>query len=452
MLTPKVSPSPVLSIPQFLSQVHESASKMGGGTGLGLSICKQLSIHMGGNIDLYSSLGKGSTFTLNIPVTVNRECTLSKFDVTMFEGLRFALLSCDSSEEYKLESLWKYLEHFGFDVQKIESLEGDFDLLIFLESSIDDTLRSEIIRRNIPSVAILDFLDERYDHVSSIAPLTFPIYCTKLQSALSEVLRITPSHSEAAHSKAVGEKGFSGHVLVAEDNHANQELIKIILEKYGITYTIVSNGKEALESYRHGDFDLVLMDEQMPKMNGNEATANILRDEQENHKKHTPIIALTANVIKGSRERSIQNGYDAFLGKPIVLKEIEHLFERYLEERVLPLAPSSTKVNTKWANIDMDHLKVSLMLEEDQIEYLLGIYRQKMEHLLSDLIESIKSLSYEDIAFTAHAMKGSSANFRFDELSRLSYVIEESATEKDEEFDFIEAYEVLRREFEKRFE
>lgn len=434
------------------SQAHEGASKMSGGTGLGLSICKQLSIHMGGNIELDSSLGKGSTFTLNIPVTVNRECTWSKFDVTMFEGLRFALLSYDPSEQYKLESLWKYWEHCGFDVQKIESLEGEFDLLIFLESSVDDLLRTEIIRRNIPSVAILDFLDERYDHVESIAPLTFPIYCTKLQSALSEVLRIAPTHSKTGHLKAVGRKGFSGHVLIAEDNHANQELIKIILEKYGIAYTIVSNGEEVLESYRQGDFDLVLMDEQMPKMNGNEATANILRYEREHHKKHTPIIALTANVIKGSRERSIQNGYDAFLGKPIVLKEIEHLFERYLEERVLSAAPSSMKINSKWANIDMEHLKASLMLEEDQIEYLLGIYQQKMEHLLSDLVASIKNLSYEDIAFIAHTMKGSSANFRFDELSRLSYVIEESATEKDEEFDFLEAYDVLRREFEKRFE
>jgi CheY-like chemotaxis protein len=348
--------------------------------------------------------------------------------------------------------LWKYWEHFGFEVQKIESLEGDFDLLIFLESSIDDSLRSMIIQRNIPSVAILDFLDERYDHVASIAPLTFPIYCTKLQSALSEVLGIGPDISQRTQSKSVGRKGFSGHVLVAEDNHANQELIKIILEKYGITYTIVSNGKEALESYQKGNFDLVLMDEQMPKMNGNEATASILRYEYENRKKHTPIIALTANVIKGSRERSIQNGYDAFLGKPIVLKEIEHLFERYLKESILPLAPSSIKVTSKWANIDMDHLKASLMLEEDQIEYLLGIYREKMEHSLGDLVESIKSLNYEDIAFIAHAMKGSSANFRFDELSRLSYVIEESATEKDGEFAFFEAYEVLKREFEKRFE
>jgi len=91
------------------------------------------------------------------------------------------------------------------------------------------------------------------------------------------------------------------------------------------------------------------------------------------------------------------------------------------------------------------------MLEEDQIEYLLGIYHQKMEHSYQGLLEAIQKKEYETIAFIAHAIKGSSANFRFDELSRLSYVIEESATEQDEEFDFLEAYEVLRSEFEKRF-
>lgn len=433
------------------SQAQEGGSKIHGGTGLGLSICKQLSIHMGGNIDLISSPGNGSTFTLRIPVTVNPECTLSKFNVSMFDGIRFALLEYDSSEQYKLESLWKYWEHFGFDVQKIDDLEGDFDLLIFLESSITDEVREQIIRKKIPSVAILDFLDERYDSVVSIAPLTFPIYCTKLQNALSDVLGGAAQAHKKIDRNMGGRKGFKGNVLVAEDNLANQELIKIILEKYGLSHTIVSNGKEALETYQNGDFDIVLMDEQMPKMDGNEATAQILLYESENNQKHTPIVALTANVINGARERSMQNGYDAFLGKPIVLKEIEQLFERYLEETVLPPVASSLGGTSKWANINMEHLKSALMLDEDQIEYLLDIYREKMEHLLKELVEAIGLKRYEDIAFTAHAIKGSSANFRFDELSRLAYVIEESATEKDAEFDFTEAYEVLSHEFEKRF-
>lgn len=432
------------------SQAQEGVMKMNEGTGLGLSICKQLAMHMGGSIELESVVGEGSLFTLRIPVVANRECELSKFDVSMFEGIHFGLLQYDSSEAYKLESLQRYWDYFGLDVHVVENVREACDLLIFLESSIDDEIREIIIAHQIPAVAILDFLDDRYDSIASIVPLTFPIYCTKLQMALSEVLGFKGPYSE--ENEGVQRRGgFEGRVLVAEDNQANQELIKIILERYGLTYVIVSNGEEALAAYTSEHFDMILMDEQMPNMNGNEATANILRYEKSASREHTPIIAVTANVIKGSRERSIQNGYDAFLGKPIVLKEIEQIFERFLRSTLLSLDTSSKKTRMKWTNIDMDHLKSALMLEEEQIEYLLDIYRLKMNQSLQDLSDAIVKQEYEDIAFIAHTIKGSSANFRFDELSRLSHVIEESAMEKEESFDFSEAYNVLRNEFEKRF-
>ncbi|HZF70632.1 response regulator, partial [Sulfuricurvum sp.] len=220
---------------------------------------------------------------------------------------------------------------------------------------------------------------------------------------------------------------------------------------YGLEYVIASNGLEAVREYRSDRFDLIFMDEQMPEMDGNEATAAILAFEKETGHEHTPIVALTANVIKGARERSIQNGYDAFLGKPIVLREIEQIFERYLEPTVLPLRENVTTKESGSRAIDMEHLKSALMLEEDQIEHLLKIYHHKMEHSLHELLNAIENKSYEDIAFIAHAIKGSSANFRFEELSRLAYVIEESAVGEDEEFDFIEAYDVLRSEFIKKF-
>lgn len=368
----------------------------------------------------------------------------------MFEGIKFGLLAYDPSESYKLESLQRYWDHFGLDIQIINNVQESCNLLIFLESSMDDAARETIIKNQIPSVAILDFLDERYDTIETIVPLTFPIYCTKLQSALRDVLGINTPH--LPHRTGLrGRGGFEGRVLVAEDNLANQELIKIILERYALSYTIASNGAEALHYYQSEYFDMVLMDEQMPQMNGNEATANILAFEKATKRPHTPIVALTANVINGARERSLQNGYDAFLGKPIVIKEIEQIFERYLKPIALPEMEPCALVVSKWPHIDMDHLKTALMLEEDQIDYLLGIYCQKMEHLLQDLSLGIEKRSYEDIAFIAHAIKGSSANFRFDELSRVSSVIESAAMEKEEEFEFSEAYEVLRGEFEKRF-
>jgi CheY-like chemotaxis protein len=369
----------------------------------------------------------------------------------MFEGIRFALLSYDLRENFKLESLRRYWDHFGLKVEETDSLDGRYDLLIFLESSVDDARREEIIRRRIPSIAILDFLDDRYDTIPNIVPLTFPIYCTKLQSAITDVLG-SKNGTEHLMDGTKGRTGFEGKVLVAEDNSANQELIKIILERYGLSHTIASDGLEAEEEYRNGSYDLILMDEQMPRMGGNEATAAILEYEREKGLEHTPIVALTANVIKGSRERSIQNGYDAFLGKPIVLREIEQIFERYLKPVVLSLVVNEGTFPPRESRIDMDHLKSALMLEEEQIEHLLGIYRQKMERSFQELQAAIDAKTYEDIAFIAHSIKGSSANFRFDELSRISYVIEESATSEDEEFDFTEAYNVLLAEFAKRFE
>lgn len=433
------------------SQAQKGNLKIHEGTGLGLSICKQLAVHMGGVIELESTLGEGSMFTLKIPVVVNDECASLKFDVTMFEGIRFGLLAYNPAESYKLESLRRYWEHFGLDIQTIHDVEEPCDLLIFLESSMNESVRKTIIERQIPSIAILDFLDERYDAIYTIAPLTFPIYCTKLQSALCDVLGVNATQRAPIRgNKRKG--GFAGKVLVAEDNLANQELIKIILERYGLRYTIASNGIEAVNAFLSDTFDMIFMDEQMPKMDGNEATASILAYEKERSRVHTPIIALTANVIKGARERAMQNGYDAFLGKPIVLKEIESIFERYLEPVVLSETKITQAIESHWKNIDMSHLKSALMLEEEQIEYLLGIYYQKMDHSLHDLLKAIHLQDFNAIRFIAHAIKGSSANFRFDELSRLAYVIEESAAEEDRHFDFTEAYEVLEREFRKRFE
>ena len=433
------------------SQAQEGIVKVNEGTGLGLSICKQLAVHMGGTIELESITGEGSIFNLKIPVIVNRESEVIKFDASLFADTRFGLLTYDSSESYKLESLQRYWDHFGLNIQLVTTVQEECDLLIFLESSMDDEKREIIIRNHIPSVAILDFLDDRYDTIETIVPLTFPIYCTKLQSVLSEVLGVNQSYYPIDNG-AKGKRGFVGKILVAEDNIANQELIKIILEKYGLDYIIASNGEDALNSYRAEHFDLIFMDEQMPKMNGNEATAAILEYEKETLREHTPIVALTANVIKGARERSIQNGYDAFLGKPIVMREIEHVFERYLIPTLLPWRePIASKTISSRSGIDMDHLKSALMLEEEQIEHLLKIYHHKMEHSLQEFYGAIKNKAYVDIAFIAHAIKGSSANFRFEELSRLANVIEEFAVSEDEDFDYLEAYEVLRSEFIKKF-
>jgi signal transduction histidine kinase/DNA-binding NarL/FixJ family response regulator len=230
---------------------------------------------------------------------------------------------------------------------------------------------------------------------------------------------------------------YTGKILVAEDNEPNKELIRMVLERYGFSVTIVSNGQEAYDAAMKNRYDLILMDEQMPIMNGYDATEKILAFEKEHHLIHTPIVSLTANVLKGSRERAFAHGYDAFLGKPIILKEIEDLFERYFTKsnRIEEGEKKAVKSTT-----ESERLKQALMLDDDQIGQLLDLFHTKMKNMLPELKEAILRLDYESIAKIAHTIKGSSANFRYEEFSKLAEVIERSAREEHLEFDFQDAY------------
>jgi len=233
---------------------------------------------------------------------------------------------------------------------------------------------------------------------------------------------------------------FEGKVLVAEDNEPNKELIRMVLERYGLSVMIVSNGAEACILAMADHYDLILMDEQMPIMNGNEATLKILAYEQEHHLPHTPIVALTANVIKGSRQRAFEHGYDAFIGKPIVLLEIEEIFDRFLVKK----EASSVKEKTSVVPMtEILRLKESLMLEDEQIIQLLELFHTKMKQILPELKEAIERRDYERIAHISHSIKGSGGNFRYEKFSGAAAEIEKAARKQSVKFNYEKGYEKL---------
>ena len=125
-------------------------------------------------------------------------------------------------------------------------------------------------------------------------------------------------------------KRFKGNVLVVEDNETNQMYMQIILEQLGLAYEIAEDGLEAVELFKTGHFDIILMDENMPRMNGLEAAHIILQTERERNLPHTPLIAITANALIGDREHFLSSGMDDYLSKPVEKETLTALFERYL--------------------------------------------------------------------------------------------------------------------------
>jgi len=126
---------------------------------------------------------------------------------------------------------------------------------------------------------------------------------------------------------------FKGDILLVEDNKANQMLMGIFLDEFGLNYTVASDGFEAVALFKEKRFDLILMDENMPNMNGIEATQNIITYEKENNLVHTPIIAVTANALAGDREHFIKDGgMDNYLAKPIEHKDLQKILAIYLEK------------------------------------------------------------------------------------------------------------------------
>jgi signal transduction histidine kinase/DNA-binding response OmpR family regulator len=219
---------------------------------------------------------------------------------------------------------------------------------------------------------------------------------------------------------------FTGNVLVAEDNEANQELIRIVLEQFGLKAQIVSNGRKALEKVISTEYDLVFMDEQMPIMNGNEALEEIRKYQHAHQKKLTPIVRLSANVMKGSRERALELGYDALIGKPFGLGDIEAVLKLYLPKAQNIPVPSDE-------GLEMVRLQDALKLEPDQIRRLLELFHRKMGEMLDELNNALEDKDYEKVSSLAHTIKGSSGNFRFNELSHLANTIETSAHQKNTE-------------------
>lgn len=218
------------------------------------------------------------------------------------------------------------------------------------------------------------------------------------------------------------QEGKTLTVLLAEDNLVNQKLASRLLEKRNHTVTIVSNGKEALAALERNQYDLVLMDVQMPEMDGFAATT-ILRERERATGSHQPVVAMTALAMSGDRERCITAGMDGYLSKPIRPQELDQVLDCYLALTNRPAAPID---HLHAADRSVDVLQLLERIDGDRalLGELVDLFRADYPGSLRAVQEAIDTRDSNRLRSTSHALKGALANLSAIQASTLAAELE----------------------------
>jgi|HubBroStandDraft_2_1064218.scaffolds.fasta_scaffold00687_2 signal transduction histidine kinase/CheY-like chemotaxis protein len=340
------------------SQADGSTARKYGGTGLGLSICTKLVEMMNGRIWVESEEGKGATFHFTVSLGIQEKSTLSPAPIGQEQLRELHVLIVDDNYTNR-RILQSMLEGWGMRPTAVEggraalqALEvakstGDLFPLILLDCQmpeIDGFALADQIQQDPDLGAVATVMltsagrlgdAARCRELGILAYLVKPFHRGELLEAICQILiKKTPAANDTplVTRYTLREDEHRARVLLAEDNPVNQTLVVRVLEKRGYTVKVTSDGRGALEALENGQFDVVLMDVQMPGMDGFEATAAI-RAKEMLAGGHIPIIALTAHALKGDKEQCIAAGMDSYLSKPIRAIELVSTIESLLENK-----------------------------------------------------------------------------------------------------------------------
>ena len=327
------------------SQVDSSTTRKYGGTGLGLVICEKLVTLMGGSIAVQSVPDVGTTFTFTIQTSASKNSVVNyvHFNTEGLQGKKVLVVDDNETNCNILKTqlaLWKFaptIAYSGEQAVKILSQDSTFELVItdMQMPDMDGVALALLIKKISPKLPIILLSSigneqrERYQHLFSHI-LTKPVKQKVLSNAVAHELRklgkITPvTEQPAAKLSEDFAKHFPMNILIAEDNPVNQMLAIRTLKKLGYEAKLAENGLLALEETERLPYDIILMDVQMPEMDGLEAT-RIIRKSNNNQ---PVIIAMTANALAEDKEACFTAGMDDYISKPIRLDEVIKTLEKW---------------------------------------------------------------------------------------------------------------------------
>ena len=426
------------------SQADTTTTREFGGTGLGLSITTFLVALMDGKIWVESEVGKGSTFHVTIVCKVSHEEIEPVPLDAKVKGRKALVVDDNPTNRRLLEELLKrwemipVLAESGEEALKlVDEAKEPFDFLLLDVNmpGMDGFTLAEKLGPDCPVTLMLSSSDLSSD-TARCRQLGLEHYMTKpvgeleLRNALRGLMgstKLSRGRKQGGATESAGLRGLK--VLLAEDNVINQALAVVLLEQMGLKVTVVNNGAEAVKAVNTESFDFVLMDVQMPEMDGFQATQAIRAMPDPDGK--IPVIALTAHAIKGDRERCIEAGMDDYVSKPI---DPDSLRLTILSLGLEPpdsqavageegqgdsLTESVSTVAPQNGTVTID-IKGVLARTGGQVKVIEMITEQLLKQLpptLERLSKAVESREQEELKRSAHAFRGMVANFGAPELT-----------------------------------
>ena len=418
------------------TQADTSTTRNYGGTGLGLTISSRLVSMMGGRIWLESEVERGSQFHFILPLKLGHKASESEpqLPIDMLRTIKTLVVDDNSTNRRILQEMLK-----GWEV-KSTCVEGGEQALAELRSAqqagqpyqllltdlhmpgMDGFTLAEKVRHctELRGIAIVILTSaghpgeiERCRSLGITSYLFKPIRKLELLSAILQLREqpqtpSAPTPAVTASNSAAQDKGFN--ILLAEDNRVNQVVATRILTKMGHTITVAHNGVEALSLLAAGSFDLVLMDIQMPQMDGIAATKSI-RTREMNTNSHFPIIAMTAHAMKGDRERCIEAGMDGYVSKPINVEDLEIAIAKVMHLTSTDARGLRTEGHSKGSprnpvNLDFGPMLKRLGGDEELLDEVIEIFVDQAPKHLDTLRRALSQGDTELVERTAHSIKG----------------------------------------------
>ncbi|HWW32207.1 MAG TPA: two-component regulator propeller domain-containing protein [Steroidobacteraceae bacterium] len=433
-----IAPENQARIFEEFAQEDASTTRRFGGTGLGLAICRQIVELMGSRLTLVSKPGVGSTFSFEVTLPVSAAQRPRSAPAARLDAMRVLVVDDNAAARVLMATA---LRAWGARPTLAESLEGALAELrggvyeaVIIDDPLPDGDARQLLRRlrglggaRPRVIRLVGFADlkpvaeESGRHDWFDAELTKPLRLAQLHAALSGRAAAVGREAERARGRTP-EARLAGRVLVVEDQPLNREVADGMLSSLGLSVETAGNGAEALERLRREAFDLVLMDCEMPVMDGFSATRELRRGEAPG--RPLPVIALTADVTREGREACLAAGMDDHLGKPFTREALHAMLRRWLpaeraaataaEAATAPAAAPATSADPAAELLDRGTLEALRALpvrgSQTMLSRVAATYLSDSERLLDAIERAVAAGQAADLARAAHAWRSSNGN------------------------------------------